>query len=61
VRVSPRVAGCRVCEGGDAALVYDGEVDEKRVYAACPFICLMGGNLNIGDSCFLSEEWGCYL
>jgi len=25
-----------VCEGGDATLVYGGEIYEEHVYAACP-------------------------
>ena len=49
-----------VCEGGDAALIHGGEVDEEHVYAACPSICLLRSVLDMGDWCFLSEEWGRY-
>ena len=47
-----------VCEGRDASLVYGGEVDEEHVYAACPSIRLLGSTLDMGDWCFLVEEWG---
>ena len=36
-----------VYEGGDAAWVYGGKVDEEHVYAACPSICLLGSALDI--------------
>ena len=49
-----------VCKGGDAALVYGGEVGEEHVYAACPSIRLLRSTLDMGDWCFLVEEWGCY-
>ena len=48
-----------VCEGGDAPLVYGGEVGEDRVYAACPAIRLLRSTLDMGDRCGLSEEWEC--
>ena len=38
-----------VCEGGDVALVYGGEVGEEHVYAACPSISLMGRALVMDD------------
>jgi hypothetical protein len=40
-----------VCEGGDAPLVYGGEVGEEHVYAARPTIRLLGGTLYVGDRC----------
>ncbi len=40
-----------VCEGGDAPLVYGGEVDEEHVHAARPAIRLLGGTLYMGDRC----------
>jgi hypothetical protein len=48
-----------VCEGGDAPLVYGGEVGEEHVYTACPSISLLKGTLDMGDWCVLLEEWGC--
>jgi hypothetical protein len=40
-----------VCEGGDAPLVYGGEVSEEHVYAVRPAIHLLRGTLYIGDRC----------
>ena len=50
----------RVYEGGDAPLVYGGEDGEEHVYAARPSIRLLRSALDMGDRCFLVEEWGCY-
>ena len=30
------------------------------IYAACPSIRLLGSTLDMGDWCYLVEEWGCY-
>ncbi len=38
-----------VCEGGDAPLVYGGEVGEEHVYTACTAIHLLGSTLYMGD------------
>ncbi len=48
-----------VCEGGDAPLVYGGEVGEEHVHTACPAIRLLRSTLDMGDRCGLLEEWGC--
>ena len=48
-----------VREGGDAPLVYGGEVGEEHVHTACPAIRLLGSTLDMGDQCGLLEEWGC--
>ncbi len=42
-----------VCKGGDAALVYGGEVGEEHVEAARPAVRLLGGTLYVGDRCGL--------
>ncbi len=42
-----------VCRGGDAAVVYGGEVDEEPVEAARPAVRLLGGTLYVGDRCGL--------
>ncbi len=48
-----------VCEGGDAPLVYGGEVGEEHVYSACPAIRLLGGAFDIGGGCGVLEAWVC--
>ena len=40
-----------VCEGGDAPLLYGGEVGEEHVYATRPAIRLLGSALDMGDRC----------
>ena len=50
-----------VRKGGDASLVYGGEVDEKHVHSACPSISLSGGTLYEGVWCFSTEEGGVLL
>ena len=48
-----------VCEGGDAPLVYSGEVGEEHVQSACPAMHLLGGVLDMGGGCGVLQEWGC--
>ena len=50
-----------MCECGESPLVYGDKIDEEHVHAACPSIRLLGNTLDMGDLCFLVEEWGCYL
>ena len=40
-----------VCNGGDAALLYGGEVGDEHVEAARPTVRLLGGTLYVGDRC----------
>ena len=40
-----------VCEGGDASLVYGGEVSEEHVEAARPAVRLLGSTLYMDDQC----------
>ena len=40
-----------VCEGGDASLIYGGEVGEEHVYTACPATRLLGSALYMGGWC----------
>ena len=40
-----------VCEGGDAPLVYGGEVGEDHMYTTRPVIRLLGSTLYMGDRC----------
>ena len=47
-----------VCEGGDAPLVYGGEIDEEHVHFACPTICLSGGRLYVYVWYFSFQKWG---
>ena len=47
-----------VCEGGDAPLVYGGEVGEEHVYTAWPAIRVLRSTLDVGDRCGLLNEWG---
>ena len=48
-----------MCEGGDAALVYGGEVGEEHVYTACLAVRLLRGTLDMDYWCVLLEEWRC--
>ena len=40
-----------VSEGGDASLVYGGEVGEEHVEATRPTVRLLGSTLYMGDRC----------
>ena len=42
-----------VYKGGDAALVYGGEVGEEHVEAVRPAVRLLGGTLYLDDRCGL--------
>ena len=50
-RESDSACCCYVCEGGDAPLLYGGEVGEEHVYTACPAIRLLGSTAYMGDRC----------
>jgi len=47
-----------VCEGGDAPLVYSGEVGEEHVYIACPAIRLLRSALDMGGRCGVLDDGG---
>ena len=50
-----------VLEGGDAALVYSGEIDEEHVHTTRSTVRLLGGALNVYVRCISFKERGCYL